>query len=535
VDDYMHWLDLETGEIEFRPVETPWTPNPYNWRLSFRTTDGVPFLLRKISGDNAAPMDLIDIRSPTFQMISRSLSALESPEHMTITLTNQTLEASLSRLCLIFFVNQDSELECRSMPGYVVDESQSCGTMFGLGNKLVLRPSNGSSEMPRRVIIPQGFVKFSLDGDFANVSVQMGTERHVLWHEYTIDTSLGRLTGNVSLESKLYQCYLHAVTSHCLPDPLLGYTGTEESLNMLQSAVFLSFQRLGENEAKLLQLIMNLTPRRLHRSSVLMVQWNELPTLSQHHGFHPAVVPILKHAAALEALYDKPVKFKIPDPKEYSETSLTTSLLIRIRTACHNNIYYPRDSQSLRHWSSIKEEVECLRERLESLTKSVVRERELEFLKRLSSNTEDIVYNSRDEASARGIAELAAYQTSWSIWNEKPYLSRKWRKPWDVIQSWGQLGPAEEGFSLRYSSYWLRVPVPRDWLKIYDLCQEALNGNSQEIRIKLAFSLSAASFSGTDLVPLIHIFAIDTRFRGLTPLHCLVINCQMELIQTTRN
>src|SRR6266404_2039448 len=424
VDDYMHWLDLGNGEIEFRPVETSWIPNPFNWRLFFRTTDDVPSLLRKISGDNATPIKLIDIRSPTFQMISRSLSAVESPDHMIITCTNQALEACLSRLRLTFFVNENSELECRSLPGYVIDESQSCGTMFGLRNKLVLRPSNRSSEMPRRVIIPQGNIKFSLDGDFATISIETGTVgdvQHVQWHEYTIDAALGRLTGNLSLASKLYQCYLHAVTSHCLPDPLLGYTGTEESLNMLQSAAFLSFQRLGENEVKTLELIRNLTPNRVNKYSRLKVEWNQLPILSQHHDFRPAVVSILKHAAALEALC-KPVDFKIPDPKESLEIR---SLVIRIRTERRNKIYYPRDLQTS---SSIliKEELERSRDYfLSNLLLSNLRifsgrqykytyadyKSQLERLNSLSSSTEDTVYKSRDATSAPGSAELAAYQT----------------------------------------------------------------------------------------------------------------------------
>src|SRR6266702_3496431 len=34
VDDCVHWLDLGTGEVEFRPVESPWTPDPSNWRLT---------------------------------------------------------------------------------------------------------------------------------------------------------------------------------------------------------------------------------------------------------------------------------------------------------------------------------------------------------------------------------------------------------------------------------------------------------------------------------------------------------------------
>jgi hypothetical protein len=338
VDDYVHWLDIGTGEVEFRPVASAWTPDPSNWRLAFGTRS----LFRKISGDSAgaAPVFLIDIHSNTFQMISDILSPLESPEHITITCATEALEASLSRLHLVFFLNQDSDLECRSMPGYVIDESQSCGTMFGLKNRLVLHPSD-NSEMPRRVVIPQGDIEFSSDGDFVDVSIKTGMARHVHWHEYTIDTDLGRLTGNVSLHSKLYQCYLHALTSHCLPDPLLGHTGTEESLNMLQSATFLSFQRLGEDDAKLLNLISDLTPVRsyypLNFKSMITVKWNDLPVLSQHHDFYPAVLAILDHAHAMEALYDNPIVFETPR----RQASLLT------RTASRTKLYYPNDLLSL--------------------------------------------------------------------------------------------------------------------------------------------------------------------------------------------
>ncbi|KAH9160220.1 hypothetical protein EDB89DRAFT_2117301 [Lactarius sanguifluus] len=464
VDDYVHWLDLCTGEVEFRPVGSPWASDPSNWRLTVHIDD-TPSLFRKISGDGAAPADLIDIRSATFQMISRLFSPLESPEHIVVTCTNYALEASLSRLHLVFFVNQNSGLECRSMPGYVIDDFQSCGTMFGLKNQLVLRPSQGSSEMPRRVIIPQGDIEFGLDGDFASVSINTGMARRVHWHEYTIDTDLGRLTGNVSLHSKLYQCYLHALTSHCLPDPLLGHTGTEESLNMLQSATFLSFQRLGKGDTKLLDLIGDLTPIRVyyppHLKSMVTVEWNILPVLSQHHDFHLSVLPILDHARAMEALYDNPIVFDI-SPRE---ASLLT------RTASRNKVYYPHDLQSLRHSAS--------------------------------SISEDVVYKSRDVADGRG-AEHAAYQMSWSVWNDRPCLSRKFLMLWDVMRSWKLLGPAEEAISLRYSRYWLTFNAMK------------LARNS---KIRLAFSLSAASFSGTDyadIIPLILIFATDTRLRGLT-------------------
>jgi hypothetical protein len=478
VDDYVHWLDLGTGEVEFRPVESPWTPNPSNWRL-YVHKDETRVVFRRISSDGATPVDLIDIRSASFQMISSSLSALESSKRIIITRTKQALEASLPRLRLIFFVNPTSELECRSMPGYVIDKIQSSGTMIGLKDQLVLCPSKGSAEMPRRVIIPHGEIKFGLHGNFSTVSISTGSERKVRWHDYTIDTDLGRLTGNVSLRSKLYQCYLHALTSHCLPDPLLGHTGTEESLNILQSAALLSFQRLSEFDAKLLELISDLTPDRVyyppHRQSMATVVWNGLPVLSQHHDFHPAVLSIIDHAHSMEALYDKPRVFKVP-PRQATLLN---------RAASRYRVYYPHDLQISRYSSS--------------------------------SIPEDVVHRSRDVACGQS-DEHSAYQMSWSVWNAKPYLPRKWLNLWDEMQTWESIGSNNE-ISLGYSRYWLSFEAAKDWLSIYDLCQEALSCDPQEVKIKLAFSLSAASFRGFDraeIVSLVLIFATDPRFGRLT-------------------
>ena len=479
VDDYVHWLNLDTGEVEFRPSESPWTPDTSNWRLTFRTRSEPVF--RQCSGDSAVAVDLIDICSDTFQTISRVLSPLESQEHIIVTRTSHALEAHLCRLCLTFFFNKDAELECRNMPGYVVDKHQSCGTMSGLRNQLILRHGRSSSEMPRRVIIPQGDIEFGLEGDFSRVSIKTGGAQHVRWHEYTIDTDLGRLTGNVSFHSKLYQCYLHALTSHCLPDPLLGHTGTEESLQMLQSAAFLSFQRLDKDDANLLNLIGNLTPSRAyyppHMTSMVTVKWSDLPTLSQHHDFHPAVLSILDHACAIEALYHKPFAFTVP--------AQDASLLRR--AASRNKVYYPYDLQKLRYSSY--------------------------------STPKDDEYRSRDVAD-RGSAELAAYQTSWSVWNGQPYLSRSYHsKLWEKMQSWNTLGLADAEISLQYSRHWLAFNAAKDWLGIYDLCLEALNHDPEHTKIRLAFSLSAARFSGTiypDIIPLILIFATDIRLSGFT-------------------
>jgi hypothetical protein len=480
VHDYVHWLDLATGELEFRPAESSWTPEPSDWRLQVSMDLNKPHaMLRKVPGDQDAFISLIDIRSPTFRMVSHLLSALESPEHITIVHTPQTVEASLPRLRLSFFINDKSEIECRSIPGYVIDKHQSSGTMCGLINQLVLCPSGGSSELPRRVIIPQGDVLHTLEGDFAKVSINTGTEQLVHWHEYTIDTDLGRLLGNVSLGSKLYQCYLHAVTSHCLPDPLLGQTGTEESIYMLRSAAFKSFQRLGNYEEKLLGLISELTPHRdyypPHLESMATVKWNGLPTLSQHHDFHPAVYSLINHARDLEVLYDRPATITILE---------RTKPLLN-RAATRNWVYYPPDLQS--------------------------------SAPPLPSGLGDVVYRSRDVGKGRSDGH-AAYQISWAIWNDRPVLSQKWRRLWDAMQPWKSVGPARQEVSLQYSRYWLDFDIAQDWIRIYNLCRKATSHNSQDVKITLAFSLAAASFSQPeyrDILPLILIFATDIRFQGL--------------------
>ena len=482
IDEYTHWLDLKSRELEFRPAGSPWTPGSSNWRLYIYEPGVYPrALLRKPSQDNSW-MQLVDIRSNTFRVVSSILSPLESPENIIASYTTQLLEISLPRLHMSFFVNSDWEFECRSIPGYVIDKIQSCGTMFGLRNKLILCPATNSYEeslLPRRIIIPQGKVSFSLMGDFTSVSINTDGEQHVRWHEYTIDTQLGCLMSYTSLSSKLYQCYLHALTSHCLPDPLLGHTGTEEALYMLRSASCQSFQRLDGIETKLLEMISDLTPNRVyypqHLRSMASVKWNDLPALSQHHDFFGAVCTILDHARLLEAFYDQPIAFESHDRDP--------SLLIR--AASRNKSYYPSDLQ----------------------------------ISELPSSVNDVEYRSRDVLDSES-SEHVAYRTSWSIWNGQSSLGYglPTRKLWDLMCSWGSLGPASSKVSLEYSRYWLKCGVARDWFVIFDLCRRAVNGNLRNSRIKLSFCLSAAAYSNSkfaEIVPILIIFALDPRCGNL--------------------
>ncbi|KAF8260955.1 hypothetical protein EI94DRAFT_1609035 [Lactarius quietus] len=484
IDEYFHWLDRSTGEVEFRPTGSPWTSSPSNWRLHFRNNTALSHIMLRKRTTTDPPEELVDIRSATFGMVSSLLSSLETPEHIIVSQTEKVLEVSLPRLHLSFFVNETSELECRSIPGYVVDETQSIGTMFGLKTRLVLCPSRASPEgylLPRRIIIPQGEVSFAQHDDFASVSIgTTGADKHVRWHEYIIDTNLRCLTTNSGLSSKLYACYLHALTSHCLPDPLLGHTGTEEALNRLRSAACLSFQRLDPDSAKLLQSISNLSPGRVyyppHLRSMVTVMWNKLPALSQHHDFYTAVCSILDHARALEALYDKPNTFESSGHNQF--------LLDRV--ASRNNAFYPQDLQSASKQSPPK----------------------------------DVEYKSRDIPEGAS-PEFAVYRTTWSIWNSKLSLDSGRMNLWDVLNSWGSLGPASSAVSMRYSRYWLEFDAAEDWLAIYELCRKATFATDpQDLRIKLSFCLSAVSFSKSkwaDFVTFLAVIATNERFRSLHP------------------
>jgi len=429
------------------------------------------------------PIRVIDIRSSTFDIVSRLLSPIETPGYLIITQTTQRLEVSLPRFHLSFFVNPNWELECRSMPGYVVDKTQSCGTMFGLRNKLILCPgSTGPGEplLQRRVIIPQGQLSFSTSENFTSVYVNTGVGGHVRWHEYTIDTDLGCLRGNTTLMNKLYQCYLHALTSHCLPDPLLGHTGTEEALYILRGAGCRSFQRLSAEEVNMLELIGDLTPcRDFFSKNMAKVTWKDLPALSQHHDFFPAVRSILDHALALETLYDKST----------SIFGIYRDPLLLNRAAFRNRSYYPSDL----HISG------------QPLFRG------------------DVEYQSRD-ISNLGTAEHEVFQTSWSIRNGRPSLNRWSSDLWRLMKSWGSLGPMRSSkISLRYSRYWLEFDAARDWFGIYDLCCKAVNRNLetlQNLKSTLLFSLSAAAYGQSDcsdIVPILTIIALDERCHNLDP------------------
>ena len=256
VNKYVHWIDLEYGVMEWRPLENIWKSSPQNWQTWSHGNSN--FSLGR------APLKLVDIRSPIAKAISRVLSPLEHATHIHVffNFDKNMLEVHLPRLNLDFFMRGSCNLlECKQFRGMAVDSNQGIGSLSGLVNKLVLREVFGQS---RLIIVPDGKVSYKQADDHVCVSVDTSSVKIVSYHHFQVDSQLGRLVDNGSLRSRLYRAYLHALTSACLPDELTGRTGTEEALHTLAQASTQSFFTLEGSEVNLLKDISRLSPGRIY-------------------------------------------------------------------------------------------------------------------------------------------------------------------------------------------------------------------------------------------------------------------------------
>lgn len=237
VNGHVHWLDLSTKTIEVRPVEQLWERSSKNWRIEYATGQ-----YHMCKGHET----LVDVRSQTWEMVSRCFEGFGSVEHRTLLVTTSLinvlqrvpalqLSVALPGYGFSFFVNEQDELESRDFKNMVYDEHQSIGTLFGLEGLLVLRSKEliPGALTPRRVLIPTE----------GNVPEDCG-DHLAECYTYEVDTELGCLIGNDSPTSTHFLAHLHAKTSCHRADPLTGKTGTQAALRLLQSALCRSVMEL---------------------------------------------------------------------------------------------------------------------------------------------------------------------------------------------------------------------------------------------------------------------------------------------------
>jgi hypothetical protein len=241
--------------------------------------------------------------------MSNIFQSLEDPQHIHVLLDTRTqaIEIRLPRLKLEFYISPDSpEINSRQYRGMVIDTIQRIGTLVGLSSKLVLRHKD--REGNRLVLIPEGPVRYRRILHQHHVLVSVDRLAEIKVHAYSADEVLGRLIDTGDLQSKLFLCYLHALTSHCLPDALTGYTGTEAALLILNSAAVRSFHMISEQNVDWLKLIAELSPSRtfypLNLRVMQQIEWdNDMPSLSQHGGLRDAVDQILRQAKKMTLFY----------------------------------------------------------------------------------------------------------------------------------------------------------------------------------------------------------------------------------------
>lgn len=425
---------------------------------------------------------MLDIRSRTALMISSILNPIEVPDCIDIRSRygdgSGSVSVYLPRLKLEFFINENKGLECRQFRGAIVDRNQNIGTLSGLVNRLVLCQND-----VRTIIIPYGTVNYGSHGSHVTVEINPESlKKEVRYYSYTVDSRLGRLVGNGSLASHLYKIYLHAVTAHCLPDPLTSRTGTEEALDNLRSAATWSFQELQPDEIEILCLIASLTPTRVyypdHLEVMQTVDWKQISPIMQHDEFDAIVVEIFAHATKFHAFWEES-KSEDARPAAYYKSKSNLKLL---RRAAIRNATY----------------------------------RKGEFGGSISAVAEDTLYLARDLQTNES-KEMQVFSVAKAVECWRPDIDIT-QQLMDVLEKWQNLsGVHSENIRLGYDHRWVEPDLAAVWGLIYDACRRCERDRNA---YQMMFFLSTLAYSGRvelSVVGSLLAFATIPRFRNKTP------------------
>ncbi|CBF79793.1 hypothetical protein AN7637.2 [Aspergillus nidulans FGSC A4] len=289
--DCIHWMDLRTGILEVRQKPRIWKRREGNWKIDIRT--------RKCERKRVT---LVDPFSSLARQISQVFQHFEQSNRITIIRTPKTLIVELKRLNLDFSLTKWGSLKCHQL-GALIDRDQDPGTFYGLQSMLVLRDDRSGQ---RSILVPLGDPSWTRHGSHVRVKL----ESNGIYVKYTINNVLRRLECPANPRLLYVKAQLHALTSHLLPDPLTGRTGTQEALDCLRSGFCQPWVPLSSDARNILHQIASLTPRREYYPKVKRRQqrvfWNPHLTANiQHEGFYPLVEVIIKRSEILSRFSTK--------------------------------------------------------------------------------------------------------------------------------------------------------------------------------------------------------------------------------------
>lgn len=328
-DEFVHWYSHETGSVEFRPLAQPWDPCSSNWQLS---TTGTGWFLKK-----GVDKLLFNPMSKTVDCLLEIFSPLEERLGLQVYFNSTTgsITIDIPRLQISFQKNSGTyHVLSNQFRGMRVDESQCIKTLIGLQSKLVL--CNERNSASRLVMIPEGDISFFHEGGrgTSHVKVTIDQSKPTKVQTYNLEEHLGQLTGNGTLQSKVFLAYLHALTPHCLPDSFTGHTGTESALSIIRSEGVRSFSCLDQDNIDILTKVAELSPPRTyyprHLKTMQVVHWStHLVATSQHGEFNRLVSALFRQARETHFFYPdryiEPPKIDRLDDHLYSRDDIRSS------------------------------------------------------------------------------------------------------------------------------------------------------------------------------------------------------------------
>lgn len=308
--DHVFWYCSTTSTVILRPRGDAWTEKTYRWTMS---KVGDRWGLQHTNGNQ-----LVFPATDSANRVSAIFKPIESKLGLSIFFKSQTslLHIHISRLQLEFTVKHRSDkIQSCQYKDMCVDKNQGIGTLIGLQSKLVL--CGDSDPDSRMIIVPDdepGLTRLQIGNNISHPCVMIADKCKSI-QKYILNTHLGQLRGNGSLKSRLFLAELHALTASCVPDPFTGHTGTEEALDILNSAAVSSLEFTTDDEGKILQRILRLSPRRMFYPKSMremqQVHWKTcLSPLSQSDLFFVAVRTIFEKAQELHFFREPPNSVK---------------------------------------------------------------------------------------------------------------------------------------------------------------------------------------------------------------------------------
>jgi hypothetical protein len=340
-------------------------------------------------------------------------------------------------------VTNSGQLQCRQLRA-VVHRHQDAGTLYGLQSMLVLRDADDYSQ--RSIITPIGQVVYEHHRGHVLVKVE-GTSRYA---RCTINDLLGRLECPAEPGALYAKAQLHAFTSHSLPDPLTGRTGTQEALACLESGYCQPWTPLDSDSLGILTQLSNLTPRREYypkdKRCQQTVLWDsQLPANIQNDDFQVVVDKLIAKSNRLSQFSTNGLHITLK--REPNNVKLLE------RAKWRRSIYATPDDT---------------REKL--------------------AQPEDLPYSSRDGwCTSKSVSNVRGIVT---LLREKPSTIHTMRKLLNLLEDWPSIGGYEISCDLYDIGEYFSVDLAEQWRALVNLCRQATDKDVYD----LMFQLGAIAF-----------------------------------------